>query len=484
MDPLLSASAVKLAQLIRRREVSSREVVQAHVRHAREVNPILNAIVDERFDAALADAERADLEVKRNPEGLGPFHGVPCTIKECLSLAGLRTTSGLLARRDHVATVDGVAVARLKRAGAIPLGVTNVSELMMWMESSNPIYGRTNNPYNPRHIVGGSSGGEGAIVGAGASPFGLGSDIGGSIRMPAFFCGVFGHKPSGGLVPATGHWPMAEGPALRYLTTGPLARRAEDLMPFVRAVAGPDGSDDGCRPFELGDPAAVRLDELTVWDVEDNGGIAVSADLRQAQRDVASHLASLGARVEPLRIPELKQSFEVWSAMMDEAAKTRFSEHLGHGGARVRAGRELLAFLFGRRKHTLPSLLLALTEPLPALLPKLQQQAIALAHKLRRELPARLGPRGIILYPPFPTPAPRHHRPLTTPFHFQYAAIFNILEFAVTVVPLGLNAEGLPLGVQVASVPGNDHVTIAVALELERRFGGWVMPALRTRARA
>jgi fatty acid amide hydrolase 2 len=481
-NDLLYASASELAGRIRRRELSSREVVEAHVARARAVNPVLNAIVHARYEQALAEADAADEAVKRS-ELLGPFHGVPFTVKECFGLAGLRQTSGLLQHREKVAAHDAVAAARLRRAGAIPLGVTNVSELMMWMETANPVYGRTRNPYHPGRIVGGSSGGEGAIVAAGASPMGLGADIGGSIRMPAFFCGVFGHKPSGGLVPATGHWPMAEGLALRFLTTGPLCRRAEDLMPFLRVVAGPDGVDEGCRSLPLGEPRAVDLSSLTFYDVEDNGAIEVSGELKQAQRDVAAHLARLGARVEPLRLPELKKSFEIWSAMLDEAAKTRFSEYLG-GGAPVNAARELIAFALGRRRYSFPALALALVEPLPALLPKLQAEALRLGHRLRRELPARLGPAGVLLYPSFPVVALRHHQPLLQPFNFQYCAIFNILEVAVTQVPLGLNAEGLPLGVQIAAIPGNDHVTIAVAEELERRFGGWVMPEVRASVRA
>src|SRR5207237_4871758 len=144
-------------------------------------------------------------------------------------------------------------VGGLRAAGAIPLGVTNLSELCMWMESNNRVYGRTGNAYDPRRTAGGSSGGEGAIVGAAGAPFGLGSDIGGSIRMPAFFNGVFGHKPTGGLVPNSGQFPMAHGPALRYLTTGPIARHAEDLMPLLRILAGPDGDDAGCVAMELGD---------------------------------------------------------------------------------------------------------------------------------------------------------------------------------------------------------------------------------------
>src|SRR6185503_363040 len=158
---------------------------------------------------------------------------------------------GLVARKGRLATQDAVAVARLRAAGAIPLGVTNVSELCMWMESDNRVYGRTNNPYDQARTVGGSSGGEGAIIGAGGAPFGVGSDIGGSIRIPAAFCGVVGHKPSGRLVPNTGQFPPAEGPANAYLGTGPLVRRVRDVWPLLRVMAGPDGHDPVCAPATL-----------------------------------------------------------------------------------------------------------------------------------------------------------------------------------------------------------------------------------------
>jgi fatty acid amide hydrolase 2 len=464
--------------MIRAREATSREIVDAHIARAEAVNPTLNAIVRDRYAAARAEADAADRAVAAgDPAAARPLHGVPCTIKECFAFVGMPNTSGLLSRRDLVVTEDATAVARLRAAGAIPLGVTNVSELCMWMESVNHVYGRTNNPYDPTRIVGGSSGGEGAIVGAGASPFGLGSDIGGSIRMPAFFNGVFGHKPTGGLVPGSGQFPLAENDALRYLTTGPIARRAEDLMPLLRLLAGPDGRDAGCRPMPLGDPATVDVATLTVLDVEDNGTVQVSADLRAAQRRVANALEARGARVDRPRIDGLRASRDVWAAMMTAAADTPFSDLLGDG-ERVRGGRELVRWLRGRSPHTLPAVALVLVEGLTNLMPKRVERFVAAGRALKAEVEARLGPRGVMLYPSYPTVAPPHRRPLFPPFNWVYTAILNVLELPVTQVPLGLDARGLPLGVQVASVPGNDHVTIAVALELERAFGGWVPPPL------
>lgn len=469
MDPLLSLSGTRLAELIRTREVSSVEVVEAHLRHVEKVNPTLNAVVERRFAEARGEAAEADRRVREGGHDLPIFHGVPCSIKECFALTGMPNTSGLVARRGVTAETDAVAVARLRGAGAVPIGVTNVSELCMWMESNNRVYGRTNNPYDPGRIVGGSSGGEGAIVGAGGTPFGLGSDIGGSIRMPAFFNGVFGHKPTGGLVDNTGQYPLPAEGAMRYVVSGPLARRAEDLAPLLAVLAGPDA--------RVGDPAAVDLAGLDVVSVEDNGSIHVSDDLRAAQRAAADALAARGARVRSARVPGFNRSLEVWSSMLDAAAGPSYSSILGNG-APIRSGRELLRWALRRSPYTLPSLMLTLLERVPKLIPSQGERFVALGRELRREVTELLGPRGVMLYPSYPTPAPRHYMPLLPPFNWVYTAIFNVLELPVTQVPLGLNAAGLPLGVQVAGLHGDDHVTIACAVELERAFGGWVPPPI------
>src|SRR3954451_9405936 len=179
-------------------------------------------------------------------------------------MLGMPNCAGLVSRRDWRSTENAPTVQRLLDAGLIVLGVTNTPELCLWIETENRTYGRTNNAYDPLRAAGGSSGGEGAAVGSGGSPIGLGADIGGSIRLPAFFNGVFGHKPSPGLVTNEGQYPVAEGEALRLLSTGPLCRRAEDLMPVLRILAGPDG--DG-----LGDPADVGVEGLEVVVVEGDG---------------------------------------------------------------------------------------------------------------------------------------------------------------------------------------------------------------------
>jgi fatty acid amide hydrolase 2 len=383
--------------------------------------------------------------------------------------------AGLVSRAAHRSTSDATAVARLRRAGAIPLGVTNTSELCMWIESDNKVYGRTNNPYDPRCVAGGSSGGEGSIVGAGGSPFGLGSDIGGSIRGPAFFNGVFGHKPTGGLVPGSGQFPIAHGDGLRLLSTGPIARRAEDLMPLLRILAGPDGIDERCTPMPLGDPAAIAIEGLTVLDVPDDGRMPVDRELREAQARVASHLAKAGARVSIRRFAGLARSLEIWAARMAATGGEPFGTMLG-GGTPLRLLPAIVDFALGRSPHTLAALGLAVIEKLPALEGETARRMIALGVQLRDEIEAALGEHGVLLFPVYTKPAPRHGAVLLPPLGWQYTAIINALELPATAVPLGLSSRGVPLGLQVVGRRGQDHVTIAVALELERAFGGWIAP--------
>ncbi|MGK3983326.1 amidase [Sorangium sp. So ce136] len=477
-DPLLLLSATRLAALIRARAVTSAEVVEVHIRHIERVNPTLNAMVANRFDAARAEARAADARLERGEAASAPpFLGVPCSIKESFAVAGMPNSAGLVARAGVRAAEDAVTVARLRAAGFIPLGVTNVSELCMWMETNNRLYGRTNNPYDPARTAGGSSGGEAAVVGAGGAPIGLGSDIGGSIRMPAFFNGVFGHKPTGGLVPTSGQFPLPGERGLRFMTSGPIARRAEDLMPVLRVLAGPDARDPSCAALPLGDPDAVDLAGLTVLSVEHDGVLRVSGDLLAAQRRAAAALAARGATVRVARIDLLARALDIWTAMLGMAGGATFRSMLG-GDRPFSLPRELARWSLRRSAHTLPALGLTLLEDLGRLFPARVARALELGAALRAELVSRIGERGVMLYPSYPSSAPRHYAPLLPPFQWTYTAVLNVMEMPATQVPLGLDGEGLPLGVQVAAIHGNDHVTIAVAQHLERSFGGWIPPPL------
>jgi fatty acid amide hydrolase 2 len=483
MTELLELSALEIARRIRAGELRSRDVTEAHIRRVEAVNPTLNAVVRSRFDAARADADAADAVLAEGGQPTGPLHGVPCTIKESFALTGMPNSAGLVSRREHLSDRDASTVARLRQAGAIPLGVTNTSELCMWMESHNQLYGRTRNPYDHGRIVGGSSGGEGAIVGAGASPFGLGSDIGGSIRMPAFFNGVFGHKPSMGIIPNSGQYPVPDTEdMMQLLGSGPICRRAEDLMPLVRVLAGPDGEDPICRDHALGDPDRVDIGALRVISIESNGFRGVSGDLRRRQHEAAEALGRAGAQVRTERVPELRGSLAIWANRMSSGGPS-YATLLGEGTA-VSPLRHLVLSALGRSPHTLPSIGLAIFEEIPFLARKNDPKAEAAGRRLRQRFDDLLGDDGVILYPSYTRPAPRHNAPILTPLDWTYTAVINALGLPATQVPLGLNADGIPLGVQVVGPWGADHITIAVARELERAFGGWTPPWTSANPRA
>lgn len=244
-DELVFWSARRMARAIRERTVSSEECVKAHIQRIETVNPKLNAIVELTAERALSEAREADKALARG-EAKGPLHGVPMTVKDSIDTKGVRTTDGTRGYANRVAQGDASTVARMKAAGAILLGKTNLAEAAMAAETDNLVFGRTNNPYNLDRCAAGSSGGEGAIIAAGGSPIGLGSDAGGSIRLPAAFNGIAGLKPTLGQVPLSGHVPMeGVGMGLDVAAIGPMARYVEDLELVLPIIAGPD---HGTRP--------------------------------------------------------------------------------------------------------------------------------------------------------------------------------------------------------------------------------------------
>ena len=474
--PLTEGSATALARAIRDGEVTSREVVEAHIEVLRGREPQLGAIVCDRYDAALAEADAADERVGAGGD-LPLLHGVPCTIKESISVEGMPLTAGVVARRDQIAQETAPAAARLLAAGAIQLGSTNTSELTMWVESENRVYGRTHNAYDPRRTAGGSSGGEGAAVGTGAAPIGLGSDIGGSIRLPAFFNGVFGHKSSSWVVPNTGQWPPAEGDITRLLAVGPLTRRAEDLMPVLRAIAGPDGLDPDTREVELGDPASVDLGDLEVIVSQGASVLPVARELLDARERAAGALAAAGMTVRTESMRSIRRAMEYYLATLGSGTGPDVWSMVGADPSvppRLRTiAREALR---GRGDHTLPLVFLLIGEKLSERTPPGRtRKAIEAGRALAAEVEGVIGD-GVLLHPPFPRVAPKHGRTVGRPWMIMPAAVFNLMGLPATQIPLGLNAGGLPLGVQAVAGRDRDHVTIAAALELERVFGGWVPP--------
>lgn len=470
-EALTERSALELARAIRTGETTSREVVEVHIEVLERSR--LNAVVCDRFEQARAEADAADARVAAGEEDLPPLLGVPFTVKESILLRGMPNSGGLVARRDFRSEENAPAAQRLLDAGLIPLGVTNVSEMTMWIESDNRVYGRTLNAYDRARIAGGSSGGEGAAVGSGGSPVGLGSDIAGSIRLPAFFNGVFGHKSSPHLVPLSGMFPKTEGEAGRLLTVGPLTRRAEDLMPLMRALAGSDPSDPDARDVELGDPAAVNLEGLDVVISEHANFVPTRRELREARERAAGALAAAGARVRREDMRALRRALELFLEVLRTGAGVTTSELMSAEGA---APVTLRSALRRGGPHTVPLLLLLAAERFGDRIPAGRtRRAIAAARSLTAEVEGMIGD-GVLLHPPHPRIAPRHNATIGQTWLITPTAVFNLLGMPATQVPLGLNRKGLPVGVQVAAGPDRDHVSIAVAMELERVFGGWVPP--------
>jgi fatty acid amide hydrolase 2 len=472
---LTERSGTELARAIRAREVSARDVVEAHLEVLERVNPRINAVVVPRFDEAREEADRADARIAEasDPDELPPFLGVPCTIKESFNVEGQPCCAGVVARADHRCERTATCVQRLLDAGAINVGLTNLSELTLWVETENRVYGRTHNPYDASRTAGGSSGGEGAAIGSGGSPIGLGSDMGGSIRLPAFFNGVFGHKPSPGLVPLTGMYPVATGAAARLAVNGPLARRAEDLMPLLRVISGPDGEDDVARDIELSEPGDVKLDGLRVLVSESATLGPTGPELAKARERAAGALQAKGANVERLSMKSLRRALEIYLASISAVGEVTLSELLDEAGADPVGPRGLL-----RRggPHTVATRVALVAEKLTARAPQgRSKKALAERDAFIAELHDTIGD-GVLLHPPAPKVAPKHGRTVARLWWIHPMAVFNLAAVPVTQVPLGLGDDGLPLGVQVAASPGNDHLSIAVALELERVFGGWVPP--------
>src|ERR1700733_13155181 len=267
---IITKSASELASAIRSKKLTSKAIVEAHLEQIAKVNPKLNAIVQLTADSARKEADEADAALARG-ETKGPLHGVPVTIKDTLETAGVICTGGTKGRANYVPSTDATAVARLRAAGAIILGKTNVPELAGALETDNLVYGRTNNPYDLSRTPGGSSGGEVAIIAACGSPLGLGTDAGGSIRIPAHFCGLAAIKPTSGRVPRTGQFPMPMGARNAVFHVSLIARRVEDLALALPIIAGPDFRDHSIVGMPLLDPTAVSLRGLKLAYFEDDG---------------------------------------------------------------------------------------------------------------------------------------------------------------------------------------------------------------------
>jgi fatty acid amide hydrolase len=313
-DELWARSATELASAIARGDLSSSEVVEAHIARIEAVNPAINAVVYKRYDLARAEAQHADARRSRG-ETLGALHGVPVTIKDSQDIAGTPATFGLPSRANDRAERDGTHVAAWRAAGAIPIAKTNLSQLTIFIESDNPLFGRTNNPWNLERSCGGSSGGEGAIVAAGGSPLGLGADIGGSLRVPAAFNGIASFKPTTGRMDDTGRLAVYKGQTAIVSQEGPLARTVADLELGLTIANG--GSQPRAFPSQpLGDPRAIDVRSLRVGYYENMGSFAASPALGRAAREAAHALADRGASIVPFDPPAVDDAMDIFYGIL------------------------------------------------------------------------------------------------------------------------------------------------------------------------
>ena len=458
MSDLSSQSLAALADLIRDRKVSTVEVLQAHLDRIQQVNPQLNAIVTLAPDA-MEKAKEAEAAIARG-DALGPLHGVPVTIKDTIEAAGIRTTSGSLLRAEFVPQRDAPSVARLKAAGAIILGKTNTAEMAMDYTADNPVFGRANNPYNPLMTTGGSSGGEAAAIAACMSPGGIGSDLAGSIRIPAHFCGIVGLKPTVGRVPGELQFPPSTGPYSLGATIGPMARSVNDLQLMFKVLAGIDSAAETRRASLRGSRVAFYTDDSVA---------PVTEETRRAVETAARVLANAGLIVEETRPPGIERGHDLWLKLFSRASVVQLRNFY--------AGREGEGGDFVRWR-------LATADPVPQ--PSLDDYISSWLERdrLRAALVEWMEHTPLIVAPVGATPAYEHgthkltvgERNLSTFRAFSYSQTFNVFDLPVVVVPAGRSLEGLPLGVQIIGGPFAEDTVLAAAAIIEEALGGWQMP--------
>ncbi|KAI4456280.1 fatty-acid amide hydrolase [Holotrichia oblita] len=469
-NEIVLESASSLASKIKTRNLKAEDVVGAFIERIKQVNPLINAIVDERFIEALKEARRIDEDIssgKITQEDFRrkPFLGIPFTAKESTSSKGLKWTLGLVVRRNIVAEQDAAVIRLMKEAGAIQIGVTNVPQLNFWGETYNPVYGTTRNPYDLTRNAGGSSGGEASLIAACGSPFGIGTDLGGSIRIPSHRCGIFGHKPSPNLTSSKG-LSFSKGDVPILAVAGPLAKRAEDLLPMFKVLVG-----ENISKMKLDEPVDIcNLNVFYMTSIKCLRNVKITERMQNNVLKVANYFHTISKRA-PIKVDfeDMQYAMELWSYKI-QMEKSDFKHNLTNRQGRVNVAIEYLKYLIGRSEYTGYTLFNMMNGLLPTVDFDWAKETL---HKLREDLLAKLGDNGILIFPSEPRPATHNYSTLFQ-YGLSYFCLWNALEMPVTQIPLGLNEEGLPCGVQIVTAPYQDHLSIAVAVELERIFGGYV----------
>jgi len=461
---------LKISELtngVRNKTFSPVEIVEAHLRRAERWQPQLGAFVHIDAAAAMIRAREAEQAVMRG-DSLGPLHGVPLSIKSCIDVAGWRCPVGSALREAYVPMHDAPLVARLKAAGAILIGNTNTPEYLMAYETDNLLFGKTSNPWNLAYSSGGSSGGEAAAIAAGCSAGGVGSDGGGSIRVPAHFCGICGLKPTPGRIPSTGHFPPGYGAFSWLGVVGPMGRTVADLRALFEVMAGPDAGDPHSAPVPVRNIQGKELRGMRIGVLESAGlGLATTETFEAVQR-AAKLLGENHFVVEPLRLDGLEQALELWWFFFGNVVGHLFRKSLaGQEEALSPMFREYLSSSIAGDPATLEQFLKASAE----------------RGMLRAELVRQLRDVPVLLSPVSAAPAFRHgegnwKRGTGYRETMRHSQWLNLAGFPGISVPLGVSSEGLPIGVQLIGRPHEEELLLAVGEALEEKRGPWQGPGL------
>jgi len=459
-----------MAEKIRRKELLPSELVEAHLARIEQLNPKLNAFVQVDAESARRQARNADEAVARDPN-LGLLHGVPLSIKSSIEVAGMRCEAGTQLRAGQVASQDAPLVHRLRQAGAIILGVTNTPELLMAWETDNLLYGRTNNPWDLTRTPGGSSGGEAAAIAAGCSAGGVGSDGGGSIRVPAHFTGICGLKPTPGRIPATGHFPPCAGAFAGIGVVGPMARTVADLKLLFEVMQGPDDGDPSAAPVPLRWPSEAETKKTPLAYFEDDGRTPVSPETRAAVRTAAEALQRAGFEIRPFRPEGLEKARQLWWKFFGTVGGMLLRPAVqDHESELSPILKQFLTWAAEDSPHTGQSLL----------------DLWGQRDLVRMQILAQMRDYPVLICPVASIPAFRHGernwivegQSVQYLDAWSYTEWFNLLGMPAAVVPVSQSPEGLPIGVQIAGRRWEEELVLEVALAVEKNCGGWRKPPI------
>jgi len=489
MDDLVFLPAHQLAHMIRDREISAVEVLNAHLAQIAKHNPKLNAICTLDEDNARARAKQADEALARG-DNWGALHGVPMTIKDIFETAGLRTTAGYIPLKDYVPERDATIVARLRAAGAVILGKTNLAELAGDFQSTNSLFPGVNNPWNLEYTAGGSSGGSAAAVAAGLSPLDIGNDFAGSVRQPAHFCGVYGLKPTDRRISTAGAIP--EVPGMPYclrqmMTVGCLARSLEDIRLCLTLIAGADRRRPDVPPVPLDTPSGKSLQDLKIAWIDEWPEVPVASDIQSTMRETAATLLQSGAQIHHW----LPEDFNLSAILNLYTRVAAYINIYAHPVDRYNLQRSMKQIF---RSATQGDKELRKLGDFSRVLPELVNpglkgyfEALTERDRFTAQLDEALEDWDVWITPVAATAA-FSHRPTWSAVEIDgkpyphavangaYTMPFNLSGHPAVVIPVGQTQEGLPIGLQIVGKRWREMELLAIAQELDRVVGAFQHP--------